>query len=94
MQSMNKLTERQLEALCYKICTQAGALYIKLAGQKGIPDRLIIRKDGQIFFCELKTETGRLSEIQKLYHQKLKEKKQRVVIIRNENDIKKVLYEL
>jgi hypothetical protein len=90
---MNNLTERQLEALFYKLCLQAGALYIKLTGQKGIPDRLVIRQDGQVFFCELKTKKGRLSETQKLYHNKLQNKKQRVVIIRNENDMKKVLYD-
>lgn len=35
-------------------------------GADGVPDRLIVRPDGAIFFVELKTDVGRLSQRQKV----------------------------
>lgn len=34
-------------------------------GTTGVPDRLVILPDGKIIFVELKTDTGRTSDIQK-----------------------------
>ena len=35
-------------------------------GSNGVPDRIVIMPGGRILFCELKTTTGRLSELQKM----------------------------
>ncbi len=34
-------------------------------GNPGVPDRIIVMPDGRVIFAELKTEIGRLSNIQK-----------------------------
>ena len=34
-------------------------------GNTGVPDRIIVMPKGRVYFVELKTDTGRLSEIQK-----------------------------
>lgn len=41
-------------------------------GANGVPDRIVILPQGRIIFVELKTETGRLSKLQKLQHAILK----------------------
>ena len=46
---------------------KAGCLFYKFVspGNNGVPDRIAILPGGKIYFVELKTEKGRLSEIQK-----------------------------
>lgn len=44
-----------------------GGLYYKFTSPNlpGVPDRIVIMPGGRIIFVELKTETGRLANIQK-----------------------------
>lgn len=37
----------------------------------GLPDRMVVLPGGRIYLVELKTETGRLSAVQRLLHEKL-----------------------
>lgn len=37
----------------------------------GLPDRLVILPGGYLYLIELKTESGKLSSVQKLLHEKL-----------------------
>lgn len=37
-------------------------------GANGVPDRIVILPHGRIIFVELKTETGRVSKLQKMQH--------------------------
>jgi len=47
---------REVGGLCYKFVSP---------GNPGVPDRLAVLPEGQIIFVELKTEVGRLANIQK-----------------------------
>lgn len=47
---------RDLGGLCYKFVSP---------GNPGVPDRLILLPGGRVVFVELKTEIGRLANIQK-----------------------------
>lgn len=47
----------------------AGGLAFKLAPTvAGIPDRMVLGPGGRLWLVELKTETGKLSPIQELWH--------------------------
>lgn len=62
------------ERYFYREVRRAGAKLIKLAPiEKGTPDRLVMAHPNRIYFVELKTSTGRLSERQKLFHARLAE---------------------
>lgn len=53
----------------------AGCLVYKFIspGNDGVPDRIVITPEGQVVFVELKTEKGRLSEVQKVQLRRLQE---------------------
>ena len=51
--------------LCYKFVSP---------GNRGVPDRLVITPDGCVFFVELKSQTGRLSELQKFQKSELEKR--------------------
>lgn len=47
---------RKLGGLCYKFVSP---------GHPGVPDRIVITPKGSVIFVELKTDTGRLSKLQR-----------------------------
>ena len=62
--------ERKLERHFHDRVKAAGGIAIKVAPTlKGLPDRAVLFK-GNVFFCELKTDTGERSEIQKHMHKR------------------------
>lgn len=66
--------ESALEGFFRKRVRLAGGYTVKLAPtERGIPDRLAIFPGGRLFLVELKTEAGRLSPIQKVLHDRLRE---------------------
>lgn len=63
--------ERNLERRFREEVARRGGWAIKFTGLAGLPDRLVIWPGGRIDFVELKTETGRVSKIQRAVHRKL-----------------------
>lgn len=61
------MKESAVEARLVRMVRERGGLCYKFLspGNAGVPDRLIILPGGRIIFVELKTETGRLSNIQR-----------------------------
>ena len=61
------MKESSVEARFVKAVRERGGLCLKFVspGNPGVPDRIVITPAGSVFFVELKTETGRLSEVQK-----------------------------
>lgn len=61
------MLERQIEERLGKRLKAMGCLYLKFQspGNPGVPDRIVITPDGRTIYVELKTEIGRLSNIQK-----------------------------
>lgn len=49
--------------LCYKFVSP---------GNRGVPDRIVITPDGQTYYVELKSRTGRLSPMQRFQRNELK----------------------
>ncbi|WP_102412466.1 VRR-NUC domain-containing protein [Beduinella massiliensis] len=61
------MRESQIEARMGQLVKKRGGLYYKFVspGNPGVPDRIIITPDGRVVWVELKTEVGRLSNLQK-----------------------------
>lgn len=61
------IQEKEVEAYLRRAIQKRGGMFIKFTspGMAGVPDRIAILPGGRVWFVELKTEHGRLSEIQK-----------------------------
>lgn len=63
------MLESALERRFAQGIRRAGGRSYKIAPtDKGIPDRLVLWPGGRMQLVELKTDTGRLSEMQKVWH--------------------------
>lgn len=60
-------------------------------GNDGVPDRIVILPGLRPMFVELKTETGRLSAIQKIQIDRLRKMKQNVKILYGESQVRDFL---
>lgn len=68
-------TEAYLERKFSTLVIAAGGKAVKLvAVEKGTPDRLVLWPGNRVELVELKTETGRLHPIQKVWHQRALER--------------------
>ena len=64
--------EAKLEEFFRKRVKLLGGFTVKLAPMEaGVPDRLVIFPGGRFFLVELKTETGTLRPIQKIWHERM-----------------------
>ena len=61
------MLEKDIERRFVRAFERRGAMAWKFTspGRQGVPDRVVILPGGRIIFVELKTETGKLSPIQK-----------------------------
>lgn len=61
------MLEKAIEAKFVKECKKRGAMCLKqnVVGRRGYPDRLVLTKNGDYIWVELKTDKGVLSEAQK-----------------------------
>ena len=69
------MTESEIERKLVVGIRQVGGVAYKFVspGNVGVPDRLICLPEGRVIFIELKTETGRLSAIQKVQIKRLRD---------------------
>lgn len=60
------MKESQIEAKLVRMVRERGGLCYKFVSPNnpGVPDRIIITPDGRTVYVELKTEVGRLANIQ------------------------------
>lgn len=60
------MKESQIEARLVRMVRERGGLCYKFVSPNnpGVPDRIIITPDGRTVYVELKTEVGRLANIQ------------------------------
>lgn len=76
---------RERGGLCYKFVSP---------GMLGVPDRIIILPEGKVIFVELKTEIGRLTNIQKWQIRELQKRGADVRVIKGWAAAKDLLAEL
>ncbi len=63
-------------------------------GQDGVPDRIVVMPGGRVYFVELKTETGKLSRIQKYQLKRLTDLGQICSVIYGKEGVKEFLKDL
>ena len=64
--------EATMERELIRRAINGGGMAIKLVNYKGIPDRMVLMPRKQIFFAELKSDTGELSRAQEVWHYNLR----------------------
>ncbi len=73
-----------------------GGMCVKFTspGTPGVPDRIIITATGKIIFTELKTETGRLSKIQRYTVEQMQKRGADVRVVKGMDSVKALLDEI
>lgn len=76
-------TEKNFERTLCSYVAKAGGLCIKQTGEycKGIPDRLVIKPDGDVVWVELKSPGKHPTPMQLRYHEMLRSYGHRVYVI-------------
>lgn len=69
---------KELNGLCYKFTSPAHA---------GVPDRICVFPTGELYFVECKAPYGRLSKLQQLEVQALKNRRCNVLVVYSESDV-------
>lgn len=76
---------KRLDGMCIKFVSP---------GTPGVPDRIIITATGRVIFVELKTETGRLSKIQRYIVGQMQKRGADVRVVKGLDEVKQLLAEI
>lgn len=84
------MLERDVERLLGNEIRKRGGLYLKFVspGNPGVPDRLCVMPAGRVWFVELKTDRGRLSEQQKVQIGKIRKRGAAVEVVYGVSGVK------
>ena len=90
------MLEKDIEAWLNKKIKELGGLSYKFVSPNnpGVPDRIYIFSEGLVFFVELKTEIGRMSNIQKWQRQRLQEKGCRFYLVKGMDQARAFIQEV
>lgn len=89
------MKESQIEAKLVRVVRNQGGLCFKFVspGNPGVPDRLIILPGGRVVFVELKTEIGRLANIQKWQLAEMQKRGADVRVLKGLDQVKRFVEE-
>lgn len=89
------MKESQIEAKLVRMVRNQGGLCFKFVspGNPGVPDRLIILPGGRVVFVELKTEIGRLANIQKWQLAEMQKRGADVRVLKGLDQVKRFVEE-
>lgn len=90
------MTEARIEKHLVDGVKKLGGLCLKFVSPSsvGVPDRLIITAAGRVIFVELKTESGRLSKMQKYMIGEMRKRGADVRVVKGLDEVKQFLAEL
>ena len=90
------MRESAIEARLVRRVRERGGLCYKFVspGNRGVPDRLVITPDGRVFFVELKSQTGRLSKLQKFQMSELKARNVDVYVLYSVEHVEEFMREV
>lgn len=84
--------ERDAEAFLKREVEKVGCLFLKWVspGNAGVPDRILITPAGRIIFVEMKTRTGHLDGLQRIWQKRLQEHHCSAVTVYGKEDAKQL----
>ncbi|HCR83884.1 MAG TPA: hypothetical protein DIW07_10820 [Lachnospiraceae bacterium] len=90
------MLEKDIEAWLNKKIRELGGMSFKFVSPNnpGVPDRIYIFPGGKIYFVELKTEIGRMSNIQKWQRERFTKMGCRFYLVKGMDQAKKFIEEL
>lgn len=90
------MIESRIERKLVDGVKKLGGMCIKFTspGTPGVPDRIIITATGRVIFAELKTETGRLSKIQRYVVGEMQKRGADVRVVKGIEAVRSLLAEL
>jgi hypothetical protein len=83
------MNEKEIEKyFCWAVASIGGTTYkFKSVNHRGVSDRIACLPDGSTWFVELKAPNGKLSELQKLFAQEMRELNQNYVCLWSKEQI-------
>lgn len=87
------MTEKMIEQKLTRLVRSYGGLSYKFTspGNIGVPDRIVIKPNGEVWFIELKTKTGRLSKMQEYQLNRLWEHGCNVVVLYGPEEVENAI---
>ena len=90
------MKESQIERRLVEGVKRLGGMCLKFVspGTLGVPARIIITAKGRIIFVELKTETGRLTKIQRYVIGEMQKRGADARVVKGIDEVKELLAEI
>ena len=90
------MLEKDIEAWLNKKIKNLGGLSFKFTSPNnpGVPDRIYIFPEGRVYFVELKTEIGRMSNIQKWQRERFTQMGCRFYLVKGMTQAREFIKEL
>ena len=90
------MKESQIERRLVEGVKRLGGMCLKFVspGTLGVPDRIIITAKGRVIFVELKTETGRLTKIQRYVIGEMQKRGADARVVKGIDAVKELLAEI
>ena len=90
------MKESAIEARLVRMVRERGGLCYKFVspGNPGVPDRIVITPEGKTIYVELKTDTGRLANIQKWQQEEMKKRGVDVRVLHGLDQVKAFVEEV
>lgn len=90
------MKESQIERRLVEGVKRLGGMCLKFVspGTLGVPDRIIITAKGRVIFVELKTETGRLTKIQRYVIGEMQKRGADARVVKGIDEVKQLLAEI
>ena len=90
------MKESQIERRLVEGVKRLGGMCLKFVspGTLGAPDRIIITAKGRVIFVELKTETGRLTKIQRYVIGEMQKRGADAHVVKGIDEVKELLAEI
>lgn len=90
------MKESQIERHLVEGVKRLGGMCLKFVspGTLGVPDRIIITAKGRVIFVELKTETGRLTKIQRYVIGEMQKRGADARVVKGIDEVKELLAEI
>jgi hypothetical protein len=90
------LLERDIERhLVRRVAERGGVAYKWVSpGRVGVADRIVMLPGGRVWFVELKTVTGRLSPLQKVFAADMARMKMNYVVLKSKEEVDQWILDL